>query len=196
MNAQLLKLLWEWAKAQLLEKLTAKAEKSPEAIALDKIRAVVEGFSSRYSERVVVREIYDPLSSILRDSKPEPHDGPLKYRRPFAVSTLIVKYINTHTATVWDWPTILNASDLWYGRSLDGTGFERIQRWHPPKFGDIAVFGTRIGNGHGALGVVVEAKGNTVAANVDDIGTFVYRVYPTSDVLGYFRPISPQKATK
>lgn len=195
MNAQLLKLLWDWAKAQLAEKLTSKAEKSPEAIALDKIRTVVEGFSSSYLEMLPARTILDPLTKILRENSTEPHDAPLKLRRPFAYPTLLTTYVRQITGTDFQWPNLPSQKDIWYS-SQEIPGTIRINRWSKAQTGDIVVFDGRIGNGHGAIGVVAEDLGTSIAANIDDLGHFVYRVYPQYAVMGYFRPKPPEKTEK
>lgn len=195
MNSQLLKLLWDWAKAQLAEKLTAKAEKSPEAIALEKIRTVVEGFSSRYVELIPGREILDPLTAILRDTKAEPHDAPLKFRRPFTYPTLLTAYVRQHTTPDYQWPTLASAKDLWHLYPAIPNA-KRLNRWEKAQTGDVVVFDGRVGNGHGAIGVVVEDLGNDVSANIDDIGHFVFRIYPKASVMGYFRFTNPEKTEK
>lgn len=195
MNSQLLKLLWEWVSTQLTEKLTKKAEKTPEAIALEKIRTVVEGFSSSQFEMLPGHRILDPLTAILRDTKPEPHDGPLKFRRPFTYPTLLTAYVRQQTGDDYVWPNVAFIKDIWNPhRSIPYA--IRVNRWEKAQTGDVVVFDGRIGNGHGAIGVVVEDLGNDVSANIDDIGHFSFRIYPKASVLGYYRFKNPEKGAK
>lgn len=201
MNAELLKMLLGWAKQELAEKLAPKKpEKSPESLALEKVRKILDSYVPRFGDTAALREVFDEIGAVLNEVEGI-SDAPLSHRDPYQVNKLTEAYISSFikpvTGKKWVWPGICAASDLWYTK-LPGSAellqfFAAIPYFSPGQKGDVVVFDNRIGNGYGGTGLLIEDCGSTVRVYMDDGASLQYRRMGKAAVLGYLRPKVYQK---